>query len=253
MGIAIIAFSLLLRIILNPLTQPYMQSMKKMKDLAPRLEKLKAKYKDDKKALAVAQAELYKQEKVNPGAGCLPYLLQIVVLIAFFNVFTRTLSPDGDMIGRFNELLYQPLKFSSTEVINTRFLYLNISQPDVFKVPQIPLPIPGPILILAALVQFFSAKMMAPYVEAEKEVAKKTKEQGDDIQTAMQQSTIYTFPLFTIIFGMRFPSGLALYWFLFSLYQAYQQYTTSGWGGATPWIKKLGLLKSVSQKGQNGS
>ena len=94
MGVAIIAFSLFLRFILNPLTRPYMESMRKMKEVAPQLEKLKRKHKEKVK-LAQAQAELYKQKGVNPGAGCLPYLLQIVVLIAFFNVFTRTLSPDS--------------------------------------------------------------------------------------------------------------------------------------------------------------
>ena len=221
-----------------------MKSMKKMRDLAPRLEKLKKTYKNDKKGMAVAQAELYRQEKVNPGAGCLPYLLQIIVLIAFFNVFTRTLSPDGEIAGRFNELLYGPLKFNVGEIVNTRFLYLDITKPDVFKLPGITFSLPGPILILAALIQLFSAKMMAPFVEVEKAAAKKTKEQSDDIQAAMQKSTIYTFPLFTIIFGLRFPSGLALYWLLFSASQAFQQYKTSGWGGATPWLKRFGLLKS---------
>lgn len=244
MGIAIIGFSLFLRLVLSPLTKPYMQSMKKMKDLAPRLEKLKAKYKDDKKGLALAQAEFYKQEKVNPGAGCLPYLLQIVVLIAFFNVFNRTISQGGDIVGRFNDLLYDPLKFPAGAIINTRFLYLDITKPDVFAVAGLPFPLPGPILILAALLQLLSAKMMATYVEVEKNLAKKTKEGADDLQVAMQKSTIYTFPLFTIIFGLRFPSGLALYWFLFSAFQAYQQYRSSGWGGVTPWLKRAGLLKS---------
>jgi len=246
MGLAIIGFSLFLRVVLNPLTKPYMKSMKRMRDLAPQLEKLKARHKGDKKGMALAQADLYKQEKINPGAGCLPYLLQIIVLIAFFNVFTRTLVPTGDVAAKFNEILYTPLKFAQEEVVNTKFLYLDITHPDVFKVSGVPFSLPGPLLILAALVQLISAKMMAPYVEVEKQIAKKTKGETDDIQTTMQQSMIYTFPLFTIIFGLKFSSGLALYWFLFSLYQAYQQYRTSGWGGATPWIKKLGLLKSAS-------
>jgi membrane protein insertase Oxa1/YidC/SpoIIIJ len=89
---------------------------------------------------------------------------------------------------------------------------------------------------------------MAPYVEAEKKVAKKTKEGMDDIQVAMQQSMIYTFPLMTLVIGIRFASGLALYWLLFSLYQAVQQYKSSGWGGLTPWVKKLGLLRSGDNK-----
>lgn len=244
MGLAIIGFSLFLRFVLNPLTKPYMQSMKKMKDLAPQLDKIKKKHKGDRVKLAQAQSELYKQKGVSPGAGCLPYILQIVVLIAFFNVFTRVLAPDGDIVANFNNLLYQPLMFEAGEVINTRFLYLDITKPDVFNLKNIPFPVPGPLLLLAALVQVVSAKITAPFIEAEGKVAKRTKEKSDDFQVAMQQSMILTFPLITIIFGMRFSSGLALYWFIFSLFQAIQQYRSSGWGGLTPWIKRLGLLKS---------
>ncbi|HJX59342.1 hypothetical protein A2V61_03980 [Candidatus Woesebacteria bacterium RBG_19FT_COMBO_47_8] len=247
LGIAIIAFSLALRFILNPLTKPYMQSMKKMKELQPQLDKLKKKYANDKKGLLEAQAEFYRQEKVNPGAGCLPYLLQIVILIALFNVFTRVLSP-GVGIEKLNELLYQPLRFAQNETLKTSFLYLNLTKPDVFRIPGAPFPIPGPLLLLAALLQFVSAKIMAPVVSAEKKIAQKTAGGADDIQVAMQQSMTYTFPLFTLIFGMSFPSGLALYWLLFSFWQAWQQYQTTGWGGMAPWISKLGLLKSQTNK-----
>jgi len=118
-----------------------------------------------------------------------------------------------------------------------------VTQPDVIKTPFFPFPLPGPLLILAAAIQLISAKIMAPYVEAEGKVAKKTKGQMDDLQVTMQKSMVYTFPLFTIVIGMRFASGLALYWLLFSLFQSIQQYRTSGWGGLTPWMKKLGLLK----------
>src|SRR4030043_1603065 len=137
LGIAIIAFSLALRFILNPLTKPYMQSMKKMKELQPQLDKLKKKYANDKKGLLEAQAEFYRQEKVNPSAGCLPYLLQIVVLIALFNVFTRVLSVNGDVIPKINELLYPPLKFAQETVLNTKFLYLDVTKPDAFIISGI--------------------------------------------------------------------------------------------------------------------
>ena len=247
MGLAIIGFSLFLRVILNPLTKPYMESMKKMKDVAPQLDKLKKKHGGDRTKLMQAQAEFYRQKGVNPGAGCLPYLLQIVILIAFFNVFVRTLSANGEGVGRFNQLLYSPLRFRQEETINTKFLYLDVSKPDTFKIDALPFELPGPILILAALVQLASAKIMAPYAEAQEKAAKKTAGQGDDMQAAMQKSTTYMIPAFTIIFGMKFASGLALYWFLFSFSQAYQQYRTSGWGGMTPFIKKLGLLKSNAE------
>ena len=239
MGLAIIGFSLALTFLLKPLTKPYMQSMKKMKDFEPQLAKLKERHKDDRKKLMEAQTEFYKQKGINPGAGCLPYLLQIVVLIALFNVFTRVLSPNGDVISKFNELLYAPLKFAGGETLNTKFLYLDVTKPDAFKVSFLPFSVPGPILILAALLQFASAKMMTPLQKLEAKVAKKTKGAADDFQVSMQKSMSLTFPLFTLIFGLSFPSGLALYWLLFSLFQLLQQYKTSGWGGLTPLVSKI--------------
>jgi len=243
MGLAIIGFSLFLRAALSPLTKPYMNSMAKMKELTPELNKIKAKHKNDKTKLMQAQAEFYKQKGVNPGAGCLPYLLQIIILIALFNVFTRVLASNGDILAKFNTLLYEPLKFPLGTAINTHFLYLDITKPDVINVANLPFGIPGPLVILAALVQFVSAKITMPFVEAEKKLAKATPKAGDDIQVAMQSSMVYTFPLMTLFIGMQFPSGLALYWLIFSLSQAYTQYRSSGWGGATPWLKRVGLLE----------
>lgn len=244
MGLAIVGFSLVLRFLLNPLTRPYMESMKKMKELQPELNKLKKKHGGDKIKFAQAQADFYKEKGINPGAGCLPYILQIVVLIAFFNVFVRVLSPNGDAINQFNALLYEPLKFAEGETLNTDFLYLDITKPDKFDVPGLPFPIPGPILILSALIQFLSAKISMPYVKLEEKVAKKTKDTSDDFQVSMQKSMIYTFPIFTLFIGLQFASGLAIYWLVFSASQAYQQIRSQGWGELTPWLSKLKLIKS---------
>lgn len=249
-GLGIVAFSLVLRFALNPLTKPYMESMKKMKDFGPELNKLKEKHKGDKQKLMAAQADFYKEKGINPGAGCLPYLLQIAILIALFTVFSRVLNGNGEILERFNKLLYEPIRFAQGFNLSTQFLYLNVVKPDVFKVAFLPFALPGPILILAALAQFVSAKMATPFVEAEKKIAKKTPEAGDDFAVAMQSSAIYTFPLMTIVIGLRFSSGLALYWLLFSLYQAVQQYQSSGWGGMTPWLLKLNLIKSPQSKWQ---
>jgi len=242
MGLAIVFFSAFLRIITIPLTKPYMKSMKKLKDFEPQLSKLKEKHKNDKKKLLEAQTEFYKQNGINPGGGCLPYLLQIAILIALFNVFNKVLA-GGDIVSKLNELLYQPLKLEEGHVIVTSFLYMDITKPDVFRIPGISFNLPGPILILAAISQFISAKITQPHTKK-----KKTGKQEDDMQATMQQSMIYTFPLFTLIFGMKFPSGLSIYWLLFSVIQAIQQYKTSGWGGLTPFISKLNLLKSPTSK-----
>lgn len=245
MGLAIIAFTLFLKFILNPLTKPYMESMKKMKDLAPALEKIKERHSGDKMKIAQAQSELYKQNKVNPSAGCLPYLLQIVILIAFFNVFTKTLYPNVDTIASFNKLLYQPLQFAEGAVVNTKFLYTDVKIPDTIKLSFLPFMIPGPLLLGAALIQFLSAKITSPLIKQEEKMAKDTKKTTDDMQVTMQKSMIYTFPIMTLVIGYQFPAGLALYWLMFSLAQTYQQVRSQGWGGLTPFVKRIGLVKST--------
>lgn len=244
LGLAIILFSLALRFVLLPLTRPYMDSMKKMKKYQKEIDKLKKKHKNDRSKLMQAQADFYKEKGINPGAGCLPMILQFVILIALFRVFVQLLGADNGLTTQFNTLLYEPLKFGSDTIINKKFLYLDVTKPDVFNIAGLPFPVPGPILILAALTQFLSAKISTPYLEAEKKKAKKTKETADDMQVAMQSSFIYTLPLITLFIGINFPSGLALYWLVFSLFQLVQQYLTAGWGGLTPFAKGLGLLKS---------
>lgn len=244
MGLAIIFFTIFLKFVLNPLTKPYMESMKKMKDLAPALSKLKIKHGSDKVKLAQAQAELYKQNKINPGAGCLPYLLQIVVLIAFFNVFSRTLYPNVDTIASFNKLVYKSLQFAEGASINTKFLYVDIKSPDLISIPGFNFKFPGPLLVLAAIIQFLSAKTSAPLVKAEEKVAKKTKTDADDMQVTMQKSMTYMFPLMTLVIGYQFPSGLALYWLVFSAAQMFQQVRTQGWGGLSPFVNRFNLIKS---------
>ena len=239
MGLAIIAFSLFLRFILNPLTTPYMTSMKKIKDVEPQLKKLKEKYKNDKTGLMKAQADFYKEKGINPGAGCLPYLLQIIVLIALFSVFSKVLVGGEGGMQTINSYLYQPLRFQQGESLSTQFLYMNITKPDVFRIPNFPIPIPGPILLLAALLQLASSLMMLPAVKLEEKMAAKTSGKQDDLQVSMQKSTTYTFPLMTLIFGMSFSSGLALYWAVFSAFQVWQQYKTSGWGGLSNTVWKI--------------
>lgn len=245
LGLSIIFFSLFLRLILNPLTKPYMESMKKMRELQPQLDKLKKKHKGDRAKIAQAQADLYKNKGVKPGAGCLPYLLQIVILIAFFRVFMISLGAENPTES-LNALLYPALQLAPGEVLNTQFFIWDLAVPNTFMITGIPFALPGVILIAAAAVQFLSAKITQPYNEMSEKVAKKTEGEADDFQASMQKSLILTMPLFTIVFGMRFPAGLALYWLVFSATQAYQQYSAQGWGGLTPWLNRVGLVKSQS-------
>ncbi len=237
MGLAIIGFSLTLVLALRPLTRQYMESMKKMKEYGPQLTKLKDKHKGDKTKLMQAQSQFYKEKGINPGAGCLPMILQLVVLFALLQVFLKALT--GTDPVHLNELLYAPLKFHPGEIINTKFLYLDITKPDTFRIPGINFDLPGLILILAAISQMVSAKITSPYLEKQEKLAKKTEGSADDFQAVMQSSAVYTFPLMTLLVGGRFPAGVALYWFFFSLYQTIQQYRSTGLGGLKSWLMVL--------------
>ena len=238
LGAAIIILTLVLRAILIPLTVPSIEASKKMAELAPELEKLKKRYGGDKQKFAQAQMELYRQKKINPAAGCLPQIIQLIILIALYQAFIQVLRINGtEVIAKLNEILYSPLRLPLETKINLSFLYLDLSKPDVFRFSG--MPIPGIFLILAALTQFLSSKMMQPAVKTQEKIAQKTEEKADDIATSMQSQMLYLFPLMTILIGFTFPSGLILYWFIFSLFQLSQQYFLSGWGGLTPWIEKI--------------
>lgn len=85
-GWAIIALTLIVRIVLYPLTYKGMVSMQKLKDLTPKMKEIQAKYKGDAQKMQLHMMELYKKHKVNPMGGCLPLLLQIPVFFAIYRV-----------------------------------------------------------------------------------------------------------------------------------------------------------------------
>ena len=224
MGWAIIGLTLAIRGLLIPLTLPGMKTAEKMKKLAPKIDKLKKKYKEDKQGFAKAQMDLYRQENINPASGCLPQIIQIIVLIALYQAFQTVLKPDGaEIISSLNEVLYPALKLPLETSLQLKFAYLNLSQPDLFKFAELP-SLPGLFLILAAASQFLSSKLMMPTAKKEEKVAKKTAGKTDDFAAAFQTQSLYLFPLMTILIGYTFPSGLVLYWMTFSLFTLIQQF-----------------------------
>lgn len=244
-GWSIIVLTIGLRVAMTPLVMPSLKASKKMQELSPELAALKEKFKTDKQGLVTAQAALYKEHGLNPAAGCLPQIVQILVLIALFNAFNSVLKPNGDgIVKHLNPILYSNNKLPDNFVLSTKFYSLDLSKSlgDVYKTPSLAI-LPGLLVLLSAASQFLSSKMMMPEVKAEKKLAKKTEEKSDDIMAASQEQMLYMFPLMTIVFGFQFPAGLVIYWFVFSLVSMVQQYLATGWGGLTPWLKKFNLLK----------
>ncbi|MFC7333752.1 membrane protein insertase YidC [Rhodocista pekingensis] len=90
-GIAILVFTVLLRLAFFPLANKQYKAFAKMKLLQPKMEELRKRHGDDRQKLSMATMELYKQEKVNPLSGCLPILLQIPVFFALYKVLFVTI------------------------------------------------------------------------------------------------------------------------------------------------------------------
>ena len=218
LGLAIIALTLFIRSVLIPVTLPSLRSAKKMQELKPLLDKLKKKHKNDKKKLQQAQMELYKQHNINPAAGCLPQIAQIIVLISLYKVLMDFIGQD--VVNGF--------------ALNLKFLWLDLSQPD----PLYILP------VLAGLFQLvFSIAMQSGLkteVKAPKQKNKRQKEEDSlEMAQTMQKQMLYTMPLMTTIIALKFPSGLALYWTISTIFSLVQQLIVSGPGGLIPLINKF--------------
>lgn len=229
LGWAIIGLTVAIRFVMTPLTLPSLKSAQKIKDLQPELNKLKEKYGHDKQEFAKKQLEFYREKGVNPAAGCLPQIAQIIILIALFQAFTQVLTQNGNVVESLNKILYPSQQLSAETVINNRFAYLDLTQPDLFTIPAVKIfdwtldKFPGIFLLLSAVTQFLSSKLMMPAAGKAKALAKKTPEGGDDMAAAMQQQMLYLMPLMTLFIGFKFASGLVLYWLTFSLFMLGQQ------------------------------
>lgn len=209
---------------------PSMKTMKKQRDLQPEIDKLKEKYKHDKKKQAEAQMELFKQHGINPASGCLTQIATIFVLIALYGVI-RKFAIDANVADLNAQIYFNFLKLNPANPIQTTFGYLNLAKPDPFYI----------LAILSAAFQFVASKMMMPYNEQGEIAAKKTPEKTDDIAYNMQGQMLYTMPLMNFIIGITLPSGMMLYILISTIFAIFQTYFFSGWGGMKPLIKKIGL------------
>jgi len=118
-GIAIIMLSIVVNIILFPLTRKQLESSKKLQEIQPELKRLQEKYKHDKEKYNQVVMEYMREKKINPMGGCLPLLIQLPILIAVFHLLR-----DPSMIS------------SSVENFNPYFLFfgLDLTQPDPYYI-----------------------------------------------------------------------------------------------------------------------
>jgi YidC/Oxa1 family membrane protein insertase len=230
LGLAIIEIAILLRILFYPLIKQQTVYSKKMAELQPQLGLLKKKHGDNKQAFANAQMDLFKQNNINPAAGCLPLIIQMVVLFGLLGALNKTLAMD----------------------LNTTFSVWNMAEPDTlqktFGFPDVGFALPGILVIFASLTQFVQSKMMMPATtppihKEDKPKEKEEKKEFAEEFASAQSSMIWMFPLMFLFFGTMWPSGLALYWSVTSAIAIVQQYQIAGWGGLMPWVEKIKAMR----------
>ncbi|KAB3533833.1 membrane protein insertase YidC [Alkaliphilus pronyensis] len=182
-GISIIVFTIVVKLLMVPLTLKQMRSMKQLQEVQPKIKELQEKYKNDKEKLNIKTMELYKQYNVSPFGGCLPLLIQFPIIIG---LFTALRDPGLYVFG--SEEIYQQ--------INTSFLWLsNLTDPDPWILP-----------ILAGATTYLSSITMSS-------------NKNDQTQKMMT----YFFPILIFWWGRSFPAGLTLYWVVSNGFQAAQQ------------------------------
>ena len=188
-GFVLLVFSLIIKLIVYPLTHKSYESMKKMQALQPKLAEIKGKYGNNKQQLNKKTMGMYKEYGVNPLGGCLPILIQMPLLIALFNVFRTTI-----------------------ELRNEPFIWWikDLSSPDVIFTLPFHIPMYGNTV---AVLPFIMAGMMVI----------QQKLSGTDSSNPQQKYMMYFMPIFMLLIFNNFPSGLVLYYTLFNLFTILQQ------------------------------
>ncbi|MBI2011459.1 YidC/Oxa1 family membrane protein insertase [Candidatus Daviesbacteria bacterium] len=246
LGFSIIILTLLIRLVTWPAISRQLKSAKKMADLKPHMDELKKKHAGDKQAFAKAQMQLYKEHGVNPAAGCLPTLIQFPILIALYQaIFAFFSGPSG--LKQINEMLYFPvMKLSSPPDPNFLGINLTYKPAEFVQHGYLLLLIP----LLTAVLTFIQSKMIMPKPvkkypsDLPKEM--KEKEKAEDAMSAIQGQMVYMMPVMIGFFSWQFPTGLSVYWNMFTLIGIIQQYLLSGWGGMDGIINRL---RGVNGKG----
>jgi len=186
-GIVIILFSLLMKIVLQPFSASQMKSMQKMKAVQPLLQKVQEKHKDDRTALSQETMKIYSEYGINPAGGCLPMIMQMPILISLWSVLSSWMDIRHEhFFGWISDL-------SAPDVI----LDLGFKLP-LFQVDKI-----SGLALLMAIAMFIQQKMT--------------------VTDPNQKSMVYIMPIMFLFMFSGFPSGLNVYYFVFTVLGILQQ------------------------------
>jgi YidC/Oxa1 family membrane protein insertase len=223
-AMSIIVASILLKLVLFPLTKKQTDAMKKMQELNPEIAKLKVKYKNDSETLNRKTMELYKEYNVNPMGGCLPLLIQFPILIGFFYVLrdpVMYIYGDQAIFDAINKSFFwiKDLGFAANEMVTVGGQQVVNGISLGFELPFIGIAFPL-LAVLAGVTTYIQTKMTTATQPSV----------GNEQQAATQNTMAIMMPFMIFFFALNFPAGLTLYWVVSNIFQIAQQYIALHYG-----------------------
>jgi YidC/Oxa1 family membrane protein insertase len=204
LGIAIILFTILTRLLILPLTIKQLQSSRKMQALQPAMAELRRKYGKDQQRLTEEMSKLYREHKVNPAGSCLPLLIQLPIFLGVWQAVYRLTTASGVSGETFLGIDLGLAAWQNGQLTGWQYLILPI---------------------LSVLLQLLTSVMAMPKIQ-------------DPQQKAMSQAML-VMPLVFGYIGFTFNQGAVLYWVTGSLFAVVQQYFIGGWGSLTNYLPFL--------------
>jgi len=226
-GIAIILFTLLIKLITYPLTARQIKQTKAMTALqnSPRYKKMQEKYKDNREQLAQEQLKLQREAGVSPFGSCLPMIVQFMIIIGLYQSIIKVMAATPMELVKLERLVYPFLDSSKLLPVQNHFLWMDLGQPERLLVGGIQIPL---LAVLVVLTTWLQGKVMEPPSSG-----------ANDQAAAMTKSMNLYMPLLMGWMAYSLASGLALY-FLASNIATIAQYSIQGqtnWSKVFPFIK----------------
>lgn len=226
-GVAIILFTILIKLLTYPLTAQQMKATKGMQALQedPRYKKIQVKYKNDKEKFAQEQMKLYKELGINPLGSCLPMLIQFPIIIGLYQSITRAMAATPYELLGLERLFYGFLDPAQLLPLQNKFLWMDLGQPERLDIFGVAIPI---LAIIVVITTFLQSRLLQPPTSSN--------DQGAAFSKAMG---LYM-PILMGWMAYSLASGLALY-FVVSNIVGIAQYAMLGrvnWSNLFPFIKK---------------
>lgn len=195
-GVAIILMTIIVRLVLMPLSIKALVSQRNIAKIQPKLKELQKKHKDNKQLLGQETMALYKEYGVNPLSGCLPLLIQLPLLFALYQVFVNGFKPEN--LSALYGFVHNPVTLN---VIGLGFI--DLSQSSYY------------LAILAGLLQFIQSKKAAVNMPISTDKS--------DPSHMINKQMLYFLPILITIIAWRLPAGLGLYWVTTTLFSIFEQ------------------------------